>query len=76
MPDVTFSFPTQAALQRVVDSTVGLFPIPTHPLTGAKLYTPAQWAKEFYRRQMVQNVRRWEGQQADKAIVEDNTIAQ
>lgn len=61
MATITFIIPDQK-LQRVIDSIGGLYPVPqipdpewVNPGDGSKApmvdqFTPAQWAKEFIRR--------------------------
>jgi hypothetical protein len=64
MATITFTIPDEK-LQRVIDSISGLYPVPqvtdpewVDPGDGSAApmvdqFTPAQWAKEFIRRQIV-----------------------
>ena len=60
---ITFTIPDNE-LPRIINAIKGLYPIPTtlDVITGeqAPQFTDTQWAKEFLRRWIIQQVKRWE----------------
>jgi len=59
--------------QRIIDAVKGLFPVPLSS-TGEPLFSDAAWAKERFRRMIIQTVYAYETKVATEQIIRDDDL--
>lgn len=64
---------SEAQKQRVIDAIVGTWPVPLGP-TGEPLFSDGAWAKERFRRMIVNAVHRYEARLAADQVVKDDSL--
>lgn len=64
---------SEAQKQRVIDAIVGTWPVPLNS-AGEPLFTDGAWAKERFRRMIVNAVHRYESQLAANQVVKDDSL--
>lgn len=69
---IIFNIPDEK-VQRVIDAVKGIFPVPVN-LAGEPLFSDAAWAKERFRRMMIQTVHAYETKIAVDQIIKDDSL--
>jgi len=64
---------TENQKQRVIDAVKGLFPVPLNP-AGEPLFSDGAWAKERFRRMIIQTVYAYETKVATEQITRDDDL--
>lgn len=72
--NVTFTIPNEYVAE-FISMVSARHPVPVDPATQEPLFTPAQWAKEYFRRLMIREFRAWKNDMREAIPENDSWVS-